>query len=347
VRKVVVRRPGSYERLVLEDHPDPEPGPGEVLVESAAIGVNYADCIVRMGLYASAKKYVGWPITPGFEFAGRVVAARPAASDRSDVFVPGESVFGVTRFGAYASHIAVPSAQLFRVPTRLNLVEAAAFPTVFLTAWYALCELVRLRPKMTVLVHSAAGGVGGALLQVARASGCTPIAVVGAPHKVEVARALGAHAVIDKSREALWPAARRLVPEGYDVVLDANGPSTLKQSYEQLKPTGKLIVYGFHSMIPQRGGRPNWPKLALDYLRTPRFGPFALTNDNKSVLAFNLSYLFERMDLLREGMQGLLDWVMAGKLSAPPVRELPLDRVGDAHRELESGMTVGKFVLIP
>ena len=348
VRKIVVHRPGSYDRLVLEDHSDPEPAPGELLVQPVAIGVNYADCIVRMGLYASAKQYVGWPITPGFEFAGRVLAVRPARSgDGCEAFAPGDAVFGVTRFGAYASRIAVPCAQLFRVPSPLSLVQAAAFPTVFLTAWYALCELVRLRPKMTVLVHSAAGGVGGALLDIARASGCTPVAVVGASHKVEVARALGAHAVIDKSREQLWPAARRLVPEGYDVVLDANGPSTLKQSYEHLKPTGKLIVYGFHSMIPRRGGRPNWPKLALDYLRTPRFGPFALTTDNKSVLAFNLSYLFERMDLLREGMQGLLDWVMAGKLSALPVRELPLDRVGEAHRELESGMTVGKFVLIP
>jgi synaptic vesicle membrane protein VAT-1 len=344
VRKVVVHRPGSYERLVVEDHPDPEAKPGEVVVETSAIGVNYADCIVRMGLYSSAKQYVGWPITPGFEFAGKVL--RPA-SDGSSSLSAGETVFGVTRFGGYATRIAVPSAQVFRVPPRLSLVQAAAFPTVFLTAWYALCDLVRLRPKMDILVHSAAGGVGGALLQIARASGCRAIAVVGAPHKVEVARELGAHAVIDKSREALWPAARRLSPEGYDVVLDANGAETLNQSYEHLKPTGKLVAYGFHGMLPRRGGRPNWPKLLWDYLRTPRFGPLKLTSDNKSVLAFNLSYLFERLDLLEEGMQGLLDWLTVGKLSPVPVRELPLDSVREAHRELESGMTVGKLVLIP
>ena len=344
VRKVVVHRPGSYERLVLEDHPDPKPGPGELVVESSAIGVNYADCVVRMGLYASAKQYVGWPITPGFEFAGKVLEP---ARDGSSSFAAGESVFGVTRFGAYASRIALPSAQVFRVPPSLSLVQAAAFPTVFLTAWYALCDLVRLRPKMAILVHSAAGGVGGALLQIAQALDCRAIAVVGAPHKVAVARALGAHGVIDKSSEALWPAARRLVPEGYDIVLDANGAETLKHSYEHLKPTGKLIVYGFHGMLPRRGGRPNWPKLALDYLRTPRFGPLRLTNDNKSVLAFNLSYLFERLDLLREGIETLLDWVTMGKVHPLPVRELPLDRVGEAHRELESGKTVGKLVLVP
>jgi synaptic vesicle membrane protein VAT-1 len=341
VRKVVVHKPGGYERLVLEDHPDPETKPGEILVETSAIGVNYADCIVRMGLYASAKDYVGWPITPGFEFAGKVIGSNSSA------FAAGESVFGLTRFGGYASRIAVPSAQLFRLPSRLSPVQAAAFPTVFLTAWYALCDLVRLRPNMDILVHSAAGGVGGALVQIARASGCRPIAVVGAPHKVDVARALGADAVIDKSREALWPAARRLAPKGYDVVLDANGAETLKKSYEHLKPTGKLVAYGFHGMIPKRGGRPNWPKLAWDYLRTPRFGPFQLTSDNKSVLAFNLSYLFERLDLLEEGMHGLLDWLSAGRLVPLRVREMPLGRVAEAHRELESGSTVGKLVLIP
>jgi synaptic vesicle membrane protein VAT-1 len=343
VRKVVVHKPGGYERLTLEDHCDPEMKTGEILVETSAVGVNYADCIVRMGLYASAKDYVGWPITPGFEFAGKVLAS----SGDSSRFAVGDPVFGVTRFGGYASHIAVPSAQVFRLPENLSPVQAAAFPTVFLTAWYALCDLVRLRPNMDILVHSAAGGVGGALLQIARANGCRAIAVVGAAHKVEVARALGAEAVIDKSREALWPAARRLAPKGYDVVLDANGAETLKQSYEHLKPTGKLVAYGFHGMLPKRGGRPNWAKLAWDYVRTPRFGPFKLTSDNKSVLAFNLSYLFERMDLLEEGMQGLLAGLRGGTLTPLPVREMPLDRVAEAHRELESGTTVGKLVLIP
>lgn len=344
MRKVVVHKPGGYERLVLEDHADPDPKTSELVVETSAVGVNYADCIVRMGLYASAKEYVGWPITPGFEFAGKVLVP---ARDGKSPFAIGESVFGVTRFGGYATRIAVPSAQVFRLPPDLSPVQAAAFPTVFLTAWYALRDLVRLRPNMDILVHSAAGGVGGALIQIARASGCRAIGVVGAPHKVEVVNALGADAVIDKSREALWPAARRLTPGGYDVVLDANGAETLKQSYEHLKPTGKLVAYGFHGMIPKRGGRPNWPKLLFDYLRTPRFGPLKLTSDNKSVLAFNLSYLFERLDLLDEGMQGLLDWLGAGKLTPPPVRELPLERVAEAHRALESGSTVGKLVLIP
>lgn len=343
VRKVVVHRPGSHERLVLEEHPDPQPRPGEVVVRSDAIGVNYADCIVRMGLYASARKYVGFPITPGFEVAGRVTARAP---DVTDVEL-GASVIGVTRFGGYATHLSLPRHQVFPLPPGLDATQAAALPAVSLTAWYALCELCRLRPHQRVLVHSAAGGVGGALVQIAKIHHCRVVGVVGGSHKIDVARELGADAVIDKSREPLWERARGEAPGGYDVVLDANGVETLRQSYRYLAPTGRLVIYGFHGMLPKLGGRPNYLELAVDWLRTPRFNPLALTNDNKSVLAFNLSYLFDRRDLLDEGMRALLGWVAAGALRAPPIHTYPLERVADAHRDIESGRTVGKLVLVP
>jgi synaptic vesicle membrane protein VAT-1 len=343
VRKVVIHRPGGHGQLRVEEHPDPRPGAGEVRIEVEACGVNYADCVVRMGLYASAKQYVGWPITPGFEFAGRVAEVGAGVED----LVPGMPVLGVTRFGGYASQVVVPRAQLFLRPRAFSAAQAAGFPTVFLTAYFALFELAHPRPGARVLVHSAAGGVGGALLQLLRILGCTSVGVVGASHKVASARALGADVVIDKSREALWPAAERAAPQGYDVVLDANGVSTLAQSYRHLARPGKLVVYGFHSMLPREGGRPRWARLARDWLRTPRFNPLQLTNANASVLAFNLSYLFERRDVLAEGMARLLAWVDEGRLVAPPVTVLPLAQVAEAHRALESGQTVGKLVLTP
>jgi NADPH:quinone reductase-like Zn-dependent oxidoreductase len=343
MRKVVIHRPGGYDRLRIEDHPDPRPGPGEVLLHVEAAGVNYADCIVRMGLYASARTYVGWPITPGFEVAGRVAAAGegvtwPAA---------GDAVLALTRFGGYTSHLIVQTHQVFKPPAGLDASQSAAFPAVFLTAWYALFELAHPRPGSRLLVHSAAGGVGGALVQLGRLAGCDVVGVVGAPHKVEAARAHGATAVIDKSTQDLWATARRHAPAGYDVIFDANGPPTLARSYRHLASPGKLVVYGFHGMLPRRGGRPNWPKLALGWLRTPRFDPLAMTNQNRSVLAFNLSYLFERRDVLATAMTRLTDWMSAGRIAPPPVTTYPLDRVADAHRDLESGRTVGKLVLLP
>ncbi len=340
--KVVIRRPGGYERLQLVRGVDPRPGPGEVQVAVRAIGVNYSDCLVRMGLYGASERYVGWPVTPGFEVAGTVAAVGSGVDDLR----PGQRVIAVARFGGYASQLVVPRRQVFVLPHGIDLAQAAGFAVVFLSAYYALQELAHPRPGQDLLVHSAAGGVGGALVQLGALMGCRVTGVVGGSHKVDVARGAGADAVIDKSRQDLWSAARRLAPQGYHVVFDANGAQTLGQSYRHLAVPGKLVVYGFHSLCPRRGGRVQWLKLALGYLRTPRFLPFRLVQDNRSVLAFHLSYLFGESELLAVAMGRLLGWLDAGAIKPPNIRTFALERAADAHRALESGHTTGKLILM-
>lgn len=342
MRSVVVHRAGGYGRLTLEDHPDPTPGPGEVLVQTRAVGVNFADCIVRMGLYKSAKEYVGWPITPGFDFAGVVSAVGDGVSLRV-----GDEVLGVTRFGAYSTHVVVPEDQVLPRPSQLSMEEAGAFPTIFLTAWYALHRLGNVRPGDAVLVHSAAGGVGGALVQLAKRAGATVVGVVGSAHKVPTVEEHGADVVIDRSAGDLWERARAASPDGYRIVLDANGVATLKDSYAHLAREGRLVVYGFHTMFSKGRGFPNPLKLAWGWLRTPRFDPLDMTSANKSVLGFNLSFLFHRKDVLREAMTDLLGALEEGAIRPPPVQCFALDAVADAHRAIESGRTVGKLVLVP
>lgn len=341
VRRVVVRRPGGYERLRVERGRLSPPREGEVLVEVCAAGVNYADSLVRMGLYQSARELVGWPITPGFEVAGHVRAVGPGVTAHR----VGAPVMAVTLFGGYASHVVVPAHQVFALPAPLDMTRAASLPSVFMTAWYALFELAHPRPGYRALVHSAAGGVGTTLLQLLRIAQVEAVGVVGAAHKVQTARDHGATHVIDRSSEDLWAAAERLAPHGYDLILDANGVATLAQSYRHLRRPGKLVVYGFHSMIS--GARPRWLRLAASYLRTPRFDPFELTTHSKSVLAFNLSYLFDRTDLLALAMEDARRWLEDGSLRAPPVQTFALDAAADAQRAIESGQTVGKLVLLP
>jgi synaptic vesicle membrane protein VAT-1 len=343
VQRIVIHRAGGYEELKLETAPTPEPRSGEVRIDVRAIGVNYADVVVRMGLYASAREYVGWPITPGFEVSGTVGALGDGVTDLR----VGDPVVAVTRFGGYSSQVVVPRHQVFRKPEPLSFEQAAGIPAVYMTAWFALYELAHPRPDATVLIHSAAGGVGGALIQLCKLRGCTVVGVVGRTAKIEAARELGADHVIDKSTQSLWREAKHLAPHGYDVILDANGVSTLRDSYAHLRRAGKLVVYGFHSMLPKVGGRPRWTKLAADWVRTPRFSPLDMTNESRSVLAFNLSYLFDRHDLLAEGMGDILGWFTAGTLRAPPIGTYPLADVARAHADLESGTTVGKLVLLP
>ena len=342
VKKIVIHKPGGYDQLVIEEHPDPVPGPDEVLIDVIAIGINYADCVTRMGLYTSARHYVGYPVTPGFEVTGTVIGSGSAVHDLAN----GTRVIAVTRFDAYATKLVVKRHQVVPLPAALSPEQGAAFPAVSLTAWFALFELAHPHAGDRMLVHSAAGGVGSMLVQLGKIAGCSVVGVVGSNHKVEAVKALGADAVIDKLTQSLWQEAETFSPAGYEIILDANGVSTLKQSYEHLAPVGKLVVYGFHSMLPKRGGIPHKLRLAWDYWRTPRFSPFSLTTRNRSVLGFNLSFLFDRTDTMRRGLQQLLQWLDEGRLQPPRVTTYPFENVADAHRDLESGQTVGKLVLL-
>jgi len=311
-------------------------------VQTKAIGVNYADCVVRMGFYASSKKYEGWPVTPGFEFSGIVSAI---GADVQDVVI-GARVFGVNRFNAYATHVAVLRSQIYRLPDHISFEEAAGFPVNYLTAYYALHQVVRIYPDATILVHSAAGGVGSALLQLCKLAGWRSIGVVGSSHKIDAARDMGADEVIDKSKENLWKMVERYAPEGVDVILDGNGASTLRQGYAHLRPTGKLISYGFHSMFPRGKGVANPFKLLIGYLRTPRFNPVDMHKQNKSLLTFNLSFLFDRQDLLQDAMAFLSPRFQEGKIRVPAITTYPFADVARAHKDLQSGRTVGKLVLV-
>ena len=342
MQRIRIDQPGGYETLRLETVPDPQPGPGQVRIAVEACGVNYADGIIRMGLYASAKQLHGYPITPGFEVAGRIDAVGEGVTE----WRIGDAVIGLTLFNGYSSRLCLDAAAVFALPEGLGMAEGASLPTVFLTAWFMVHQQVHPRAGERWLVHSAAGGVGSALVQLGRLAGCEVAGVVGAAHKVEACRALGAARVIDKSHEDLWTAARAFAPGGYQAVFDANGVATLKRSYAHLAPTGRLCIYGFHSMLPH-DGRLNWLRLAWDWLRTPRFNPLDMTQSNRSVLAANLSFLQSEAPRLREGMRWLLERFADGRLRPLPVQGFPLADAAEAQRRIESGQTVGKLVLLP
>ena len=342
MKKVCIEKAGGYEQLHLKDFPEPEPQEHEVKIQVAFSGVNYADCLVRLGVYESAKRFVGWPITPGFEVSGTVI--KTGAAVRS--VKVGDPVIGFTLFGGYASHICIPQTQVLALPKNLSMTEGAAILAVFMTAYYALEQNVRLYPSSKILVHSAAGGVGSMAVQVAKALGHQVCAVVGSSHKVDFVKNLGADLVLDKSHpDFSWNHCRRLHADGFDMVLDANGYTTLRISYDLLRPTGKLVAYGSHSLIPKSGGRLNYLRAGLGLLRTPKFNPLNLVSDNKSIIAFNLSFLFSEEARLQEALNKMLQMLEHGHIQPPTVQAFLATNVVEAHQRLESGMSVGKLVL--
>ncbi len=348
---VKILSPGGYDRLSLCAVDAPTRGPNIkmqnipeselVVIKTAFTGINYADICIRWGLYTSANQFVGFPICPGFEFSGEVVKVGSAVK-RCKV---GDKVWAVSMFGGYSSHVEVPQHQVYPMPKGISMEQAAGFPGVTMTAWMAI-DLSRPTKGQYVLVHSAAGGVGSMLVQMLKSVyGCKVVGVVGSTHKIDYCTSLGCDLVIDKSKEDLWAVAKAFSPNGkYKVIFDANGVETLQASYDHLDQVGKLVVYGFHSMLPKaskttgyslldgalnmasfvlqpinailperlqfvintffpkEGGWISplkWLNMGVDaYLRSPKFNPLDMVPDNKSVLTFNLSFLFGEIDLM-------------------------------------------------
>lgn len=328
-----------------------------VLLKNEAFSVNYADCCIRWGLYDSAKEFVGWPIVPGFDVAGVVEVA--STDDGHEISV-GDRVFGCTLFGAYSNRVIVPKLQLRKIPKSLSFADAAAFPAVSLTALYAL-HLAGYFPSSqagggrsrfqnkAILIHSAAGGVGSFLVQMSKILGLGPIVgVVGSTAKVDEAKSLGCDVVIDKSTEDLWSTAERASPTGYSTIMDANGVSTLQQSYNHLASSGRLIVFGFHSNLPMGSAMLSpfeWARMAKKVVNMPKFDPMDLTVSNKAVLGFNLSFFADEREVLSDMFDQVLQWIEKGELRCPRVVEMHMKDVANAHTLIQSGKSIGKIIL--
>ena len=265
-------------------------------------------------------------------------------------------------FGAYSNRVCIPTIQLRKIPDCIDsFSKAAAFPAVSLTALYALhlagyfpggveegASRHRFKNK-SILIHSAAGGVGSFLVQMSKILGLGPIVgVVGRTSKVEEAYRLGCDVVIDKSCEDLWRAAAKACPGGFATICDANGVSTLKQSYNSLAPSGRLIVFGFHSNLPLGQAMLNpleWMRMAKKQSNMPLFDAMDLTVSNKSVLGFNLSFFAEEREVLSDMFDQILEWIRYEKLKCPNVEEMKMENISQAHELISSGKSVGKIVV--
>jgi NADPH:quinone reductase-like Zn-dependent oxidoreductase len=326
--------------------------PHSVVVRVDSFSINYADCCIRWGLYESANKFVGWPIVPGFDIAG--IVEQVAENDSSGIQV-GDKVYGATFFGAYSTRVLVPSNQLRKVPQGLTLSQAASLPTACLTSLYSLylggqfslSKSPVLSNNRSILIHSAAGGVGGMLVQMSKLLQLTKIVgVVGKTNKVDAAKALGCDVVIDKSQEDLWQKAEAVSPQGYAVIADANGVSTLQDSFDHLAPTGRLIVFGFHSNLPLGNDilHPmEWLRMIYKMILMPKFNPMNLTTSNKSIMGFNLSFFVDEIPLLGLLYDQVTDWFQAGQLQCPRIVEMDMSEIAAAHDLIQSGTSVGKL----
>lgn len=338
-QRIVITRIGGPEALAIESFDAVSPGPGEVAVDVKAVGLNFADIFCRHGMYKAAPPL---PFSPGFEVAGTIAETGEGVSG----FKPGDRVFAVTRFGGYTTRLHIGEEWVRPLPEEWSFADGAAFPVAYLTAYYGLVNLGQTAPGETVVVQSAAGGVGTAGCALVRSLGGSVIGTVGSEGKKQVALDAGAQDVIVDPDYRVWDAVDRLTGgEGVDVVFESVGGSQVRRGFEALKPGGRLLIYGYSQMIPQ-GSRRNWPVLAWRYLRTPRFNPFRMTESNRSVAGYNIVHLWGRVDLFQRAITDLLDRASRGEVRPFLGKTFPFHRAGDAQTFLQTRRSTGKVVLV-
>lgn len=300
----------------------PAPGPGEVAIQVAAAGVNFADTLIVAGQYQEKPQT---PFTPGFEVAGTVTAVGEGVSH----VAPGERVLAVLAHGGYAD-VAVARAQVvFPIPETLNFVTAASFPITYGTAHGALVWRAGLGAGETLVVHGAAGGVGLATVEVGKAMGARVIATAGGPEKLEVARRYGADELIDYRAEDVRKRVKELTGgAGADVVFDPVGGKVFEASLRSTAWCGRIVVIGFAS-----GDVPQIPANIL-------------LVKNISVLGFYWgSYHRHAPDLMHQQFRDLFRWYEAGVLHPHVSHTFDLADAQAAMRMLKARKATGKVVL--
>jgi NADPH2:quinone reductase len=322
MRAIRPAEPGGPEVLTLTEQPDPAPGPGEVVVRTTAIGINYIDVYHRTGLYPAAR-----PIPLGLEGAGVV----EAVGEGVDAPRVGQRVAWCHAPGSYATRVVVPAARALVVPDRIDDSTAAALPLQGMTAHYLATDTFLLRPGHVALIHAAAGGVGLLLVQLAKRAGARVLGTVSTAEKAKLAREAGADEVILYREQDFEAEVRRLTDgRGADVVYDSVGKATFDKSLRSLRPRGYLVLYGQSSGVVD----------PLDPQRLAAGGSLFLT---RPVLGHYTQTREELMARADATFRAVLD----GSLRVRVGRTFPLAEARAAHQALEGRQTTGKILLIP
>jgi NADPH:quinone reductase-like Zn-dependent oxidoreductase len=337
MRAAVITRFGPPEVLQLRDLPPPALMPGGVRVRVRAIGLNFADIGARLGVYPSIPKP---PFVPGIEFTGTVTeVARGVSTHRI-----GDRVMGFTRQGAYAEEVCVPADFVRRVPAKMSDHTAAGFTVTYLSAYHGLKTLGSVAAGESAVVHAAAGGVGTAALQLLRHWGVRSIAVASTEQKLEVARRLGATALIASGSGRLTERLKALTDNrGVDVVLDSVGGRIFRDSWKALAPMGRYVLFGFASAVGRRT-LDRW-RLLKEVLATPWVFPPTMPSRNLTLAGFNLYFLAERTAYLQSAAAELLGLWKRGAIDPVIGRVFSFDGIVDAHRWMQSRKSTGKIVI--
>jgi NADPH:quinone reductase-like Zn-dependent oxidoreductase len=332
VRAIVITKHGGPGVLDVQERPDPEIGPGQVRLEVAAAGVNFADVMARMGLYADAPKP---PCVVGYEVAGTILELGEGVQG----LTPGQRVMAGTKFGGYASQVVVPAGDVLPLPEQITFEQGAAIQVNYTTAWSGLLDYGNLQAGQRVLIHSAGGGVGIAATQIAKRFGAE-VYGTASPGKHEQIRELGVDHALDYTKPG-WESG---LPQ-FDIVMDAVGGKSFRRSYGLLRPGGRLVAYGASAVVS--GQRRNLLTALRTVARMPRFNMLKQMSESKAVIGLNMLSLWKDRETLEPALVVLRELLDDGTIKPVVAGDFSFEDAGAAQTMITERRNVGKVVLVP
>ncbi|GAB4405298.1 MAG: medium chain dehydrogenase/reductase family protein [Bacteroidia bacterium] len=337
MRAVFIVRNGPPERAFeLREAPMPQPGAGQIRIQVEAFGLNFADVMARIGMYPDAPPL---PAIVGYDVVGRVDSLGSGVSGPA----PGTRVVALTRFGGYAEYAVTDARAVVPVPEDMDPALATSLATQCGTAWYMAMEAVNLRSGDQVLVQNAAGGVGAALVQLAKHRGCFVYGTAGSPAKLDYLRSIGVDVPIDyrvnRFGEVIAPMVRG---RGLDVVFDALGGRDFQEGFKLLGAGGRMVAYGASSL----SGAPNGFMRALQALRFGFYHPLALIGPSRALIGVNMLRLADhRPEVLADVLHRTVAAVQEGVLRPAVSRTFPVSEIAAAHAFLQGRQAMGKVAV--
>ena len=334
-RKIyVISKAGSLDNIKLIEENLAVPGNDEVSIEVKAIGLNFADLFAIQGLYSATPK---GSFIPGLEYSGVILQKGKNVID----FEIGDKVMGAIQFGAYATHLNIDNRYILKLPEGWSFEEGAAFIVQALTAYYSLVELGNIRQKFTVLIHSAAGGVGIFANRIAKKFEAYTVGTIGSESKRNFLINEGYAEVIVRHKNFGKQLEKALGGRKLNLVLESIGGKIFAESFKALAPSGRIVIYG-GAQFMSKSSRPNLFKLIPKYLTRPKVDPLSLSNTNKSIMGFNLIYLWDKPEELKT----MVEEILGMGIEKPHIGKLfPFTKLMDALKYFQSGRTIGKVIV--
>ena len=335
LRKVVYPREGGVDTITIVEADEPVPGPGQVSVRIHRAGINFADLMMRQGLYGSNPDY---PFTPGYEAAGEIIDT----GDGVEGLSTGDRVLAMTGFGGYSEQVALDARRVIPLPDSISFDQAAAIPVTYGTAYHMLVHLGNLAEGDSVLIHHAAGGVGTAVAQICKAYRTSLIIGTASTPKREFVDSLGVR-FVDRGAEDFVEVCRELTEgKGVHHAIDPVGGSHLMRSYKALRRGGKLYYFGASAAV--KGDKRSHIASLRMWMSMPRFNPLKMMGSNKAVFGVHMGLLDDE-SVFRGHLEALSGMLVKGQIDPVVDSVWRFEQVAEAQKHIHDRKNRGKVLL--